>query len=208
MLGTGVHVSWSNLPTRKIFLPMMNQLIFQLAGIEKARLQTVAGQPISFTFKDDEKPSGVEIIPPSGARLERKLLETSDGQSSNTFIFEDTHQVGIYQLCPLGTSRPTEIPFSVNIDGDVLDTAILTEEDARARFGVSPLVYTDAGDQMSLTFDQLKRGTSLWDTFLWTVLIVLVVEAFISNRFTQRKDEQEKGIDVRHTLPRKTPSLA
>ena len=208
MLGTGVYVSWSNLPTRTIFPAMMNQLIFQLAGIEQTRLQTVAGQPLSFTFKADDKPSAVEIIPPSGAVLPRELKKTPDGKPSTTFVFEDTDQVGVYLLRPLGTTRQTQIPFSVNIDGDELDTATLTEEDAKARFGASPLVYTNVGDQMSSTFDQLKRGTSLWDTFLWTVLLVLVFEAFISNRFTQRKDEQEKGIDVRQTLPRKTPSLA
>ena len=207
MFGTGVHMSWSNFPTRPIFVPMMNQLIFQLAGIEQTRLQTVAGQPITFTFKDDDVPGAVEIIPPSGAVLRRELKRTSDGRPSNTFVFEETDQIGVYLLRPLDTARQRQIPFSVNIDGDELDTATLTEEDAKARFGASPLVYTNAGDQMSSTFDQLKRGTSLWDTFLWVVLLVLVFEAFISNRFTQRKDEQEKGIDVRQMLPRKTPSL-
>ena len=208
MLGTGVYVSWSNLPTRPMFVPMMNQLVFQLAGIEQTRLQTVAGQPLSFTFKDDDVPKTVEIIPPSGAVLRRELKRTTGGKPSNTFIFEETDQVGVYLLRPLDTARQMQIPFSVNLDGDELDTAALTEEEAKARFGNSPFVYTNAGDQMNTTFAQLKRGTSLWDMFLWSVLVALAVEAFVSNRFTQRKDEQEKGIDVRQTLPRKTPSFA
>ncbi len=207
MLGTGVYVSWSNLPTRPIFVPMINQMVFQLAGIEQTRLQTVAGHPLSFTFKDDDVPKAVEIIPPSGAVLRRELKKSADGQATNTFVFEETDQVGVYLLRPLDTARQVQIPFSVNLDGDELDTALLTEEDAKARFGASPFVYTNAGEQIDATFDQLKRGTSLWDMFLWTVLIVLVVEAFVSNQFTQRKDEQEQGIDVRQTLPRKTPSL-
>ena len=208
MLGTGVYVSWSNLPTRPIFVPMINQMVFQLAGIEQTRLQTVAGQPITFTFKDDDAPKAVEIIPPSGAVLRRELKRTPDGKPSSTFMFEETDQVGVYLLRPLDAARQIQIPFSVNIDGDELDTVMLTEETAQTRFGASPLVYTNAGDQINTTFDQLKRGTSLWDMFLWSVLIALVVEAFVSNRFTQRKDEQEKGIDVRQTLPKKTPSLA
>ncbi len=208
MLGTGVHVSWSNLPIRPIFVPMINQLVFQLAGIEQTRLQTVAGQPITFTFKDDDVPKSVEIIPPSGAILPRELKKGADGKPTNTFVFEDTDQVGVYLLRPLESARQTQIPFSVNVNGDELDAASLTAEEAKTRFGNTPVVFANAGEQVNTTFDQLKRGTSLWDAFLWAVLIGLVAEAFISNMMSQKKDEQEKGIDVRQSLPRKAPSLA
>jgi hypothetical protein len=206
-LGTGVHVSWTNFPIRPIFVPMMNQLIFQLAGVEQTRLQTVAGQPLTFTFKEDERPQTVEIIPPSGEVLRRELKKGTDAKIGTTFVFEDTNQVGVYTLRPLGTARAVQIPFSVNIDGDELDSSGLTEEDCKIRFAGTPYVFAQAGDEIDSTFDQLKRGTSLWDMFLWIVLIVLVCEAFISNRFSQRKEDQGKGVNVRQLLPRKTPSL-
>ena len=34
-LGTGVHVNWTNLPLRPIFLPLVSRLVFELAGVEK-----------------------------------------------------------------------------------------------------------------------------------------------------------------------------
>ncbi|MDR2705069.1 MAG: BatA domain-containing protein [Planctomycetaceae bacterium] len=206
-LGTGVHVSWTNLPIRPIFVPMINQLIFQLAGIEQTRLQTIAGQPLTFTFKDDERPQSVEIIPPSGEVLRRELKKGANAEISTTFVFEDTNQVGVYTLRPLGTARQVQIPFSVNIDGDEIDSAGLTDESCKTLFAGTPYVFVQAGDEIDSTFEQLKRGTSLWDMFLWMVLIVLVCEAFISNRLSQRKEDQEKGVDVRQLLPRKTPSL-
>jgi vacuolar-type H+-ATPase subunit F/Vma7 len=206
-LGTGVHVSWTNLPIRPIFVPMINQLVFQLAGVEQTRLQTVAGQPLTFTFKEDERPKTVEIIPPSGELLRRELKKDADGKISATFVFEDTNQVGVYTLRPLDTVRQVQIPFSVNIDGDELDSACLTEENCKARFAGTPYVFAQAGDEIDSTFDQLKRGTSLWDMFLWIVLVILVCEAFVSNRLSQRKEDQGKAVDVRQLLPRKTPSL-
>lgn len=207
MFGTSVNVAWSNMPTRNIFLPMINQMIFQLAGVEQTRLQTVAGNPITFTFKEDERPAAVEIIPPSGAVLRRELAKGPDGEPTATFIFDDTDQVGVYLLRPLETARQTQIPFSVNLDGDEIDSVCLTEESVKERFGDTPVVFSLAGDAIDSTFDQLKRGTSLWDMFLWAVLIVLVCEAFISNQLSQRREDQEKGIDPRRSLPQKTPSL-
>jgi hypothetical protein len=205
--GSGVHVSWTNLPIRPIFVPMINQLIFQLAGIEQTRLQAIAGQPLTFMFKEDERPQSVEIIPPSGEVLRRELKKTANNEISPVFVFEETNQVGVYTLRPLETTRTIQIPFSVNIDSDELDSAGLTEAGCKTLFSGTPYVFAQAGDEIDSTFEQLKRGTSLWDMFLWTVLIVLVCEAFISNRLSQRKEDQEKGVDVRQLLPRKTPSL-
>lgn len=206
-LGTGVHVSWTNLPVRPIFVPMINQLIFQLAGIEQTRLRTVAGQPLTFTFKADECPQSVEVIPPSGEVLRRDLKKGGSNEISPTFVFEDTCQVGVYTLRPLETARAVQIPFSVNIDGEEIDSAGLTEEGCKVLFAGTPYVFAQAGGEIDAVFEQLKRGTSLWDIFLWGVLLVLVCEVFISNRFSQRKEDHEKGVDVRRFLPPKTPSL-
>ncbi|MDR0338483.1 MAG: BatA domain-containing protein [Planctomycetaceae bacterium] len=205
--GTGVHVSWTNLPIRPIFVPLINQLIFQLAGIEQTRLQVIAGQPLTFTFKVDECPRSVEIIPPSGEVLRRELKRTADNEINPVFVFEDTNQVGVYTLRPLETVRAVQIPFSVNIDGEELDSVGLTEADCKTFFAGTPYVFAHVGDEIDSTFERLKQGTSLWDIFLWAVLIILVCEAFISNRLSQRKEDQEKGVDVRQLLPRKTPSL-
>ncbi|MCL2743164.1 MAG: BatA domain-containing protein [Planctomycetaceae bacterium] len=207
-VGTGVHYAWTNLPTRPIFVPLMNQLIFQLAGVEQTRLQTVAGVPLSYAFKEGEQPAAVEIIPPSGAILRRELKKNANNSINPLFVFDDTYAVGVYQIRPLETVKQTVIPFSVNINSNELDNIFLTEEDCKTRFGSTPVVFSNAGESMDTTFAQLKSGTGLWDVFLWAVLLVLVFEAFVSNRLTQRNEDKEKGVDVRHLLPRKTTPLA
>ncbi|MGL4595821.1 MAG: VWA domain-containing protein [Thermoguttaceae bacterium] len=207
MFTTTINNAWTNFPVRPIFVPLINQLVFQLAGVEQTRLQTVAGMPITFNFKDDDRPNSVEVIPPSGAVLTRELKKDANGQSTTQFVFEETDQIGVYLLRPLGSSRQIQIPFSVNLDGTEVDATTLTEEECPAQFGGTPFVFTQVGNGFDETFSKLKKGTGLWDAFLWTVLVVLVCEAFVSNQLSTRKEDQEKGINVRHLLPRKTPSL-
>ncbi|HBT75435.1 MAG TPA: hypothetical protein DEB39_00595, partial [Planctomycetaceae bacterium] len=207
MLGANVHVSWTNLPLKHIFVPMINQMVFQLAGIEQTRLQTTAGNPLTFTFKEDETPTTVEIIPPTGAVERHELaklagVKTVDGKTRQ-FMYDGTYQIGVYLLRPLDIRRQMQIPFSVNIDPNEIDAAVMDEAGFKKMFADTPLVFTKPGDAMDSTFDQLKSGTGLWDFFLVLVLIGLVVESFVSNRLTTKKSEQEKGIDARRSLPPK-----
>ena len=43
LLGTGVHVDWTNLPLKPIFLPLLARLTFHLAGTEAERTMALAG---------------------------------------------------------------------------------------------------------------------------------------------------------------------
>ena len=46
LLGTSVHVDWSNLPLRPLFLPLVARLTFYLADANAAQRQLSAGNPI------------------------------------------------------------------------------------------------------------------------------------------------------------------
>lgn len=206
LFGTGMHVSWTNLPIRPIFVPMINQLVFQLSGIEQTRLQTVSGVPLQLRFKKDEVPDMVEITPPGSGLIQLPVKKT--GAEEETFVFAETQQIGIYTLRPIGGVSSEAIPFSVNLDGDEVDPVLITESEIKEKLTFTPVVFSKAGEQIESTFRDLKQGTSLWDMFLLFVLIVLVVEAFVSNKVSQMKSERQDGIDVRKTLPQKTPGLS
>lgn len=214
MFGTGLHVSWTNLPLRPIFVPMINQMIFNLAGIEQTRLQTVAGVPLQMRFKPGESPQSVEIVPPSGGVMQIPLTKSGSANlkgadtQGETFIFPETSQPGIYTLRPIGGTSSEAIPFSVNIDGDEIAPEMMAESDFREKFASTPLVFAKAGESIETTFEDLKRGTSLWDMFLMIVLAVLVAEAFVSNRLSQRNTDKQPGVDVRKMLPEKPAGLS
>ena len=196
MLGTSAHVDWTNLPVRPLFLPLVVRLTFELAGAEQARYQALAGTPIIVPFDEETRPLGVEILPPSGATIRRKL-EDEGGRRSQSFRFADTHDVGIYTLRMLEAVRPTQYAYSVNVDPDEADPTKISREELEERFGGTPLVFAEDPEDLSSTFAWLREGTSLWELFLGAVLIALVFETFISNQLTPKQEEDE----LKHVAP-------
>jgi hypothetical protein len=188
MLATSGHVGWTNLPLRPIFLPLLVRLTFELAGAEQARHVALAGSPLVVQFEDQIRPGGVEIQPPSGATI-RLQTQDEQGNRQSMFRYADTHEIGIYLLRLLEAVRPTQIAFSVNVDPEESDPAKIGREELEGRFGGTPLVWAEDPDDLSSTFKWLREGKSLWGTFMWAVLLILVGEAFVANRLSPKKDE-------------------
>ena len=72
MLGASAQVDWSNLPLRPIFLPLVTQLTFDLAGIERANRNLIAGQPLVLPLVAQPPAAGpaeVEVTRPGGETL-------------------------------------------------------------------------------------------------------------------------------------------
>ncbi len=196
MLGTSAHVGWTNLPVRTVFLPLLVQLAFDLAGAEQVRHQALAGSPIVVPFEDEIRPRAVEILPPSGATI-RLRLDDDGPAGSPSFRYADTHDVGIYTLRLLEAVRPTQLVYSVNVDPDEADPTTIARGELEQRFGRTPLVFADDPEDLSSTFDYLREGESLWELFLAAVLIGLVFETFVSNWFSPKQEQDE----LRHVAP-------
>jgi len=192
LLGTSAHVGWSNLPLRPIFLPLLVQLTYHLAGVEQARHMLLAGSPLLLPLEGAARPSGVEILPPGGELIRRKT-EDPQGQPLKMFRYDDTHQVGIYELRLLEAGGTKQIGFAVNVDPDEADPAKIEPEELRERFAPTPLVFADNPDDLSGTFAWLREGTSLWEWFLTAVLIALVFEPLLANRLSPRQAETTAG---------------
>jgi len=189
MLGTSAHVDWSNLPLRPIFLPLLVRLTLHLADAEQVRRQTVAGSSLVLPFDRGRHPVAVEVIPPTGETL-RLPTDDQAGGEEHAFRYDDTHQVGVYRLRPLGGGDSRQVAFSVNLDPDETDPEEISREELQERFGSTPLVFVEDPDDLSSTFASLREGKSLWSLFLWVVLAVLVFETFLSNRFSPKQDER------------------
>lgn len=190
MLGTSAHIGWTNMPLRPVFLPLLARLVFELAGAEQARHQATAGSPLVLPFRDEIRPVGVEVLPPSGETI-RLRSEDEQGKPGQEFRYADTHQIGIYLLRLLEAVRPTQIAYSVNADPDEADPTKIEREELEKRFGRTPLVFADDPDDLSSTFAWLREGKSLWELFLAAVLIGLVFETFLSNRLSPKQQDDQ-----------------
>jgi len=190
MLGTSAHVDWSNLPLRPIFMPLLVRLTLHLADAEQVRRQTVAGSSLVLPLDEGRRPLAVEVIPPTGETL-RLPTDDQPGAEENAFRYDDTHQVGVYRLRPLEGTNSRQVAFSVNLDADETNPEEISREELQERFGSTLLVFAEDPDDLSSTFASLREGKSLWDLFLSGVLVVLVFETFLSNRFSPKRDEAQ-----------------
>jgi hypothetical protein len=190
MLGTGVHVAWSNLPLRPVFLPLIARLIFHLADIEQTRRSAIAGRPLVLEFPEETHPLGVELILPSGETFRLKT-EGRQGEPGQIFHYADTHEIGNYLLRPLDSARPTQLAYSVNFDPDEADPVKLSHKELQEQLAPTPMLFAENPDDLSSTFASLREGKSLLGLFLTAVLIALVGETLLSNTLSPKRDAQE-----------------
>jgi len=182
LLGAGVHVDWSNLPLKPLFLPLLARLTLQLAGTETERTMGLAGAPVRIPSRgkvaDQAGEPEVEIIRPSGEIVRfRKADQDADG-----WRYSDTHEAGVYLVRQVNRKPPKQMAFAVNIDPAESDPATVTQAELQARFGTRPLLFCDNPSDLAGTIERLREGTSLWEWFLAAVLIALVLEVFLANR--------------------------
>jgi hypothetical protein len=185
LLGTGVHVEWTNLPVKPIFLPLLTRLTFHLAGTETERTMAVAGAPVSIPMASAsgprtaaKQPVEFEVVRPSGEVV--RLREP--GEEAGSFRYAETHEAGHYLVRRVDREAARPFGFAVNIDPAEVDPATIARDELRARWGDRPLVWCDGPANLAETVRLLREGTSLWEWFLSAVLIGLVVEIFLANR--------------------------
>ena len=198
MLGVGAVASWSNLPLRPIFMPLLVQLTSQLSDADRTRTNLTAGQPLEYRLTDGAAADEAELIPPGGETLrlpikprptvasekDAKPPSEPDGATDGRgFVYENTHEIGIYELRIADAERSVRVAYTVNFDAAEADPAKIETAKLDELLGGAPLLVADDPDDLTATFVQLREGRSLWGPFLLAVLAALVFETFLSNRF-------------------------
>ncbi len=187
LLGTSVHVEWTNLPIKPIFLPLITRLVFHLAGAEAERTFGLAGAPMAIPIgmgkevdaaRKSKEAVEIDVVRPSGEELR---LRESD-PAARTFRYTDTHEAGVYLVRLVNRNPARALGFAVNLDPAEVDPATISRQELEARFGRSPLIYCENPAELPGVIQRLNEGTSLWDWFLSAVLIGLVFEVFLANR--------------------------
>jgi len=202
-LATNVHVDWTNLPLRPIFVPLVARLTFHLAGGEPARYTADAGGTIVLPFEGRIPPTAVEVVPPSGALSRIQVSEKTGG--AKEFRYDDTHQVGIYLFRLLESVRPGQTAFAVNCDADEADPAAISREDLEKLLEGTPVIFADNPEDLSGTFALLRQGRSLSEWFLTAVLIGLIFETFVSNWFSPKEETTPKALTAYRPTRRLSP---
>ncbi len=193
LLGTSCQRTWTNLPLRPIFVPLLTRLTFELCGTTAVRREVLAGVPLVIAFDKQIRPTGVEILPPSGEMVRRNLQDAA-GKASDALRYADTQEIGIYTVRPLGAVVAQPLAYAVNFDPEEAQDAKLRAEELQQLLPGTPVVFAENPDDLSATFRWLRQGRSLWTAALAVVLGVLVFETFLSNRLTPRNRGQGPAV--------------
>ena len=142
LLGTGVHVDWTNLPLKPLFLPLLARLTLHLAGAENERTMGMAGVPVTLPLgrgkvQDQPGEPEVEVVRPSGEVVRIRMAD----QNADGWRYADTHEAGVYLVRQVNRKPPKLTAFAINIDPAESDPSTVTQADLQARFGTRPLLF-------------------------------------------------------------------
>lgn len=167
--------AWSNLPLRPVFLPMIQQLVLDLAG-KAHRLNGPPGSTFRLTRASDGTLWRVTL--PDATALS---VATQDSQPLS---FSDTSQVGVYQFTAVA-DRQTESPDKAETPVQIRVVDVPASESVLRK--ITPQMQKRAVDRLGgrLFFDvqswtnsasRARFGLEIWRPLLMLLLAVMVSE--------------------------------
>jgi hypothetical protein len=174
-LASTLDDSYSDLPTKPIYLPLVHQLVKYLGQFEPPRSWLTVGQVVDVSALTKARANWL-VITPSAKRV------TSAGPL-------ELDEQGIYEVRPAGGSEAAPQAFAVNIDPAESDlTPIDPAELVAAVTGrATQAVAATAGPTETTQADvkDAEKRQALWWYLLLTGLLLLAVETVVSNRLSQ-----------------------
>ena len=166
-------LSWSNLPIKGIFAPLISRIVYYLSTQDITRNIHFAGDKILIDFSNTNFPI-IEVNFPGGTD------RISSNNEQDRIIYANTDQLGNYKFTvnkdliyhASVNSNPAESDMS-RIDSDLAD------EIYSKLFGENYLILR-SDENYTEKITQARFGTELWSYFLIMALLLALLEMFIS----------------------------
>jgi hypothetical protein len=173
--GSTLDVSWSDLPTKPVFLPFVHQAIRHLAGYAEPMPWLTVGQVFN-TSAVAARGNATQrvVLTPSGRRLPL--------DDEGTDVLELTEQ-GFYEV--RGDANQTDATVAANVDPAEADLTPMDPNEIRAAAvdtGAEP-TGTPAG--VPLTPEAREKNQRLWWYLLVVGILLLGVDTLLSNRMAK-----------------------
>jgi hypothetical protein len=167
--------SYSDLPRRAVYLPLVQQLVKYLAQFEPSRSWQTVGQVVDVASLTKARSNWV-VVTPSGKRV------TSAGPL-------ELDEQGVYDVRPAGGAvegTPAQA-IAVNIDPAEADLTPLDPAELVAAVtghAVSSAAPTPA-ETSAIDVKEAEKQQAIWWYLLLTGLLLLAAETVVSNRLSQ-----------------------
>ena len=174
-LASTLDDSYSDLPLKPIYLPLVHQLVKYLGQFESPRSWMTVGQVVDVSALTKARANWL-VVTPSGKRV------TSTGPL-------ELDEQGIYEVRPAGGSEAAPRAIAVNIDPAESDLTPIdpTELVAAVTGRATQTVAASTGPTETSQADvkDAEKRQALWWYLLLTGLFLLAVETVVSNRLSQ-----------------------
>jgi len=193
---TTANTEWTNLPATTIFLPMLTRICLQAAQTTTANRTYLAGSSVEIAPHGKvSSRAAINVTTPSGAIIPL-VLKPSPANAPVDIAFSQTDKPGIYrwQAITEKASTPADLrgAFAINPDGDECDLTRISPSQLADAFCLAaqqpgksaPAIYFGKSlDEVRSVAAAASAGVNIWDRFLAAVIVLLVLESLIANRF-------------------------
>ena len=174
---------WNNLPTKPVFLPLIQQMVRYLAlsTLRKEPWETfLVGEEISYGLGPGELPSSVEIVDPQGKKFSAIPIQRRDFSGIE---FGPVEMPGIYQLSYIadGKWHSKYLPVNLNIESNESDLAKMGTKEIRKLFLAIPIKIIDDLTNLEKEILQLLYGKEISRNLTFLLVGFLFLEVFLAN---------------------------
>ena len=183
-----LDASWTNLPARPAYLPLIQQLTTYLASRNQSPRNLNAGQPIVAQFDPALAGATFTLRDPEGHEVPIKAI--SKGPAS-IVQFNDTVKEGLYTLDNEEINNP--IHFATSSPRAESDIQLLTKEELQTYADKleAELIYEENTDKTLKEYanleNQRKHGREMWKVLMLCVLGFMIGELCLQQYFGRAK---------------------
>jgi len=190
---------WTNLPLRRAFIPLINHMVSYLAGGAAAETDHAVGQELALLRGAWDTGRPVQVLKPDGGRVQAAVKALA-GEAVAYLPSAAVTSAGFYQVpnppyvTMAGGQHPREW-LAVNVpaaesDPRVLDTKNLQTDAGRWQVQTIDWTHHPAGQPIAALVGEGPASRGIWDTLLWVVLVLVLIEPWVANRIGAKKEAQ------------------
>ena len=182
LVATTADAEWNTLSTTALFLPMLTRICLEAGAKLGAEHTYPAGKRVIIRprGKLPARPA-VQVTLPDG-----KIEPAGPVSPRGEFAFANTTTPGLYRWQVVGAppdASGLRGAFATNLDGIESDLSVVTPQAVAAALSAGPVLAGKSLQEVNDKAAALAAGTNLWAHLVALVILLLVVEAVVANRF-------------------------
>lgn len=160
------------------YVMLTNETMLYLVGSSEEKLNYYTNEQASIKLASDQLFEQYLVIPPRG-----EPFRQSPDPGQNSITFTGTEWPGNYRAGAGGAEHGVDFGFSVNIPGTFSDLERLPQERLTEILGEAKFQLARTPSELDRKLTQGRVGRELFSTLILLLVLVVVGEYFLSNRF-------------------------